>query len=152
MKMHEMADRLDELSDWHDRDFQHWVAFDCGPDLCGSCAKIEAGFERFDDVMVDGGWNEHFKSDHPTYCERCGRGLHYSLTNSGLGDELDHFITHPPTQLHPSIAYELARMCWVVDYPKAPNAPTVFALGWLALSVGPKMLPPPSPKETGEQE
>ena len=146
MKMFEMALRLEQLSDWGDRDYQHWVAVDCGPDLCGPCAKIEAGFERFEEVMVDGGWPEHFESDHPTYCERCGRGLHYSLTEHGLQDEIDHFTAHPPLQLHPSVAYEIAAMVSAADYEDSPNRPAVFSLGWLALSVGPKRLPAPPEK------
>ncbi len=102
----------------------HWVhGDDESRNWCYTCCKAKARHLRRHgdrnmrkEYRIDGGYSTSFE-DGPTFCEGCGNLLHYSLTRSGLEEELDHFLEYKiPEKIDPVTAYELATIFEAAEY------------------------------------
>ena len=110
--------------------YQHWLAgegSDAGPSYCRPCAdKAVANGEG---EFVDGGF-PGAEDDTCQHCEICGCLLHYSLTDYGVAQELEHFAESPPeTPVSKEDAYHIARLLVA-----APDNPEIITLARLALA------------------
>ena len=108
MNILELIDRLNQIASVIDVPAPHWLSgggADEGISYCIKCAKENAA----EDVLVDGGWVQ--ESDSCCHCEVCGTLLDYSLTDAGVGSELEHFsVNGIKTPSDPETAYHLSRL------------------------------------------
>ena len=88
----------------------HWIGgFDdeCN-DYCYECCLKE--IEENEKAFVDGGWggagcNGGYESSNR--CEKCGKALDYSLSESGVMNETEYFLEYEIKDIDNEIAFEL---------------------------------------------
>lgn len=102
-----------------DLDHVHWVhGDDEAQDWCHSCCTFKVRHLRRrnkknrDDYSVDGGYGS--ESDGVAVCAGCGELLAYSLSDSGVREELWHFLIYgfadEGEPIAPQTAYEMLRI------------------------------------------
>lgn len=129
-KYEELIRRLDDFAKI-DPPCPRWLGgdnADAALSYCPECAEkaVAEGKGEF----VDGGWNWD-DSDDCCHCTTCGQLLGYSLTKYGVGCELEHFASNPPTRpLDADTAFHIAR---VVE--AAPENAEALALGEKAVAL-----------------
>lgn len=97
-----------------------------GGDFCEDCVIIQRYVNRhksngFTDID---GWDEHFPSDSPRWCERCDALLCHSLSEYGVGQEiavLEDLDSVSPS--HAAILYEL--LSGIGDYQREKHWPLI---------------------------
>lgn len=93
-----------------DAPYPHWLLgddADQGLSYCHPCAEkaITEGKAEF----VDGGYPQD--SDGCSHCGDCGRLLEYSLTESGVAAELEHYLSSAPSApVSPECAFHLIKL------------------------------------------
>nr|WP_312374903.1 hypothetical protein [Delftia acidovorans] len=113
----------------------HWIAaLNADPDqsvsYCRECCRAEVARlnEQNPDheYLVDGGWDT--TSDGFDACDKCGKTLIVNLTDYGVAQELDYYLSGKRIVLKPESAYEilrvlesaymgdLSRATWMKDY------------------------------------
>ena len=114
---------MDAIADGMELECIHWIRGEAGPNWCHSCGKAVAKHLRRRatrkekrDYILDGGFPGG-DEDGCARCEGCGKLLHYSLTDHGVENELEHFLKYFDQHgaIEPETAYELAR---VFEYGK----------------------------------
>lgn len=138
----------------------HWLDSDASYSYCWPCARkarwLEMGnvgdppweadwFDR-DPIEenirsgIDGGFDGS-SSDHTEACEMCGCTLRHTLTDYGVGQEIDHFIENPVgAPVSAETSYEISRIClnltWSGADPKeVADAITIVEAALLAAGV-----------------
>ena len=110
MNVNEIIQALDSFAS--DPPYPRWLggdAADQGPSYCLECASKKVDSGEGGAEFVDGGWSQ--ESDGCCHCESCGLLLDYTLTDYGVGAELEHYLQHPPrAPISNDEAYHLSRL------------------------------------------
>lgn len=132
-----------------DTDSVHWVHDgDEAVSWCRSCCIFKVRhLKRHNkraikknglNYLVDGGWGS--EEDGPQFCAGCGKPLECTLTNCGIEEELDHFLSErmmyldgKPWRLEegpirPVTAFELLNVFDGTDYAKFERRSDILQL------------------------
>jgi hypothetical protein len=105
-----IVEQLKPIARWAtDQVHGYWIDGEDDSDYCRKHAIAELNKLRRmggRNLRLGGGYGGG-ESDSPRFCETCGAPLTWSPTDSGVGQEMEHFASRQPKLLDPDSAQEI---------------------------------------------